>query len=122
MPLAPYAPPSQPSENVSAPAAVGVTVFDPVAARLPLQPPLAVQVVPVLDDQVTTADCPSVIAVGFTVTLTMAAGFMLDPPPYPPPPQLANIIPQKIPVTLRSAARCIRTMVSSKRKIGCCVR
>jgi len=52
VPLAPYAPPLQPSENVSAPAAVGVTVFDPVAARLPLQPPLAVQVVPALDDQV----------------------------------------------------------------------
>jgi hypothetical protein len=51
-----YAPPLQVSENVSMPAAVGVMVFDPDAARVPLQPPLAVQLVPVLELHVTTAD------------------------------------------------------------------
>jgi hypothetical protein len=99
------------------PAAVGVTVIVPDAARVPLQPPLAVQLVPVLELQVTTVDCPNVIVVGFTLTLTVAGGFM-PPPPYPPwpPPQPAKMSPQRIPVTLPRAARCIFTMVPSKRK------
>jgi hypothetical protein len=62
------------SVKVSLPAAVGVTVCVPVAAKLPLHAPLAVQLVPVFEVQVTTVDCPSVIVVGFTVTLTIAAG------------------------------------------------
>ncbi|MDP8986538.1 MAG: hypothetical protein M3N97_16150 [Pseudomonadota bacterium] len=59
---------------MSVPAAVGVTVCVPLAARLPLHPPLAVQLVPLLEDQVTVADCPNVILLGLTVTLTEAAG------------------------------------------------
>jgi len=38
------------------PVAVGVTVCVPDAARDPLQPPLAVQLVPTFEVQVTTAD------------------------------------------------------------------
>jgi hypothetical protein len=58
------------------------------------------------------------MAVGCTVTLTVAGGFMEEPPPpYPPaPPQLAKMNPQRIPVTLRSAARCICTMVFLEEK------
>jgi hypothetical protein len=62
---------------------VGVTVLVPVAARLPLHAPLAVQLVPEFEDHVTTVDCPSVIVVGFTVTLTVAPGMGF--PPEPPP-------------------------------------
>jgi hypothetical protein len=51
-----YAPPVQLSVKVSVPAVVGVTVFDPVAASVPLHAPLAVQVVPVLAVHITTAD------------------------------------------------------------------
>jgi hypothetical protein len=51
-----YAPPPQLSVKVSVPAVVGVTVFEPVVPSVPLHPPLAVQVVPVLAVHVTTAD------------------------------------------------------------------
>ena len=112
--LALYAPPVQLRLNVSVPAAVGVTVFDPVAASVPLHAPLDVQVVPALAVQVTTADCPSVIEVGATARLTVEGGFMLDPPPFPPP-QFATINPQRIPVTLRNAARLFCTLIPSER-------
>jgi hypothetical protein len=42
--------------KVSAPAVVGVTVLVPVAARLPLHAPLAVQLVPAFEVHVTTVD------------------------------------------------------------------
>jgi hypothetical protein len=90
-----------------------------VAARFPLQAPLAVQLVPVFEVHVTAADWPSVMVVGFTTTLTVALGIMgLEPEPYPPPPppQLARIRPQRIPVTLLSAARCVYTLVPLKAK------
>jgi hypothetical protein len=50
-----YTPPVQLKLKVSVPAAVGVTVCVPVAARLPLHPPLAVQLEP-FEDHVTTVD------------------------------------------------------------------
>jgi hypothetical protein len=111
-----YAPPLQLSENVSVPTAVGVTVWEPVAASVPLQPPLAVQLVPALEDHVTTADWPNVIVVGFTVTLTVDPGFDIDPPPPYPPPQLAAINVQRITVMRLTAERCNCTGVSLKRK------
>jgi len=64
-------------------------------------------------------DLPVTLGVGepFTTTLTVALGIMGFPlPPYPPPPQLARIRPQKIPVTLLSAARCVYTLVPLKAK------
>ena len=90
-----------------------------MAARFPLHAPLAVQLVPVFEVHVTTADWPSEMVVGFTTTLTVALGIMgLEPEPYPPPPppQLARIRPQRIPVTLLSAARCVYTLVPLKAK------
>jgi hypothetical protein len=116
MPLL-YAPPLQLSENVSVPTAVGVTVWEPDAASVPLQPPLAVQLVPTFEDHVTTADWPSVIVAGATLTLTVDPGFDIDPPPPPyPPPQLAAIKAQRIIVTRVTAVRCNCTGVSLKRK------
>jgi hypothetical protein len=63
-------PPLQVSVNVSVPTAVGVSVTVPVTACDPLHAPLAVQVVPLVADQVRVDDCPSTIEVGVTVIVT----------------------------------------------------
>jgi hypothetical protein len=63
-------PPLQASENVSLPAVVGVTIVEPITACEPLHAPLAVQLVPLFDDQVTVAGCPTVTDAGLTFTET----------------------------------------------------
>jgi len=70
------------------PVAAGVTDSVPDAALLPLQPPLAVHDVPVLDDQVSVVDWPSVIVVGEADSDT--AGLLFMPLPPPPPLQAVN--------------------------------
>jgi hypothetical protein len=65
------------------PVAVGVTSSVPVAACVPVHPPLAVHAV--LDDHESVALCPSVMVVGSTESAAVAAG-LPPPPPYPPPP------------------------------------
>ena len=53
---------------------VGVTVVVPLTASLPVQAPLAVHDVALLDDQVRLALWPTVIEVGVTVIVTVGAG------------------------------------------------
>ncbi len=43
-----------------------MTLLLPLSASLPLQLPVAVQAVALVEDQVSVADCPSVMDVGFT--------------------------------------------------------
>jgi hypothetical protein len=76
---------------------------------LPLHPPLAVQLVPEFDDQVTTADSPRMIWVGFTDMFTVAAGGA-EEPPFPPPPQAVTIKAHRIPDTMPDAARFVCTI------------
>jgi hypothetical protein len=52
----------------------------PLAPLEPLHAPLAVHVVPLLEDHVMVALCPSVIEVGFAVTV-IDAGLVDGPPP-----------------------------------------
>jgi hypothetical protein len=63
---------------------VGVTAWEPVAAWLPFQAPLAVQEAAWVLDHVSVADWPAVIEVGLTdrVTVGIGAGGALDP--FPP--------------------------------------
>lgn len=56
----------------------------PDAGSAPDHAPLAVQLVPVLDDHVKVAACPSTMLVGLTVKDTAGGGF-IEPPPEPPP-------------------------------------
>jgi hypothetical protein len=56
-----------------------------------------------------------VIVVGLTDMLAVEGGLMLDALPPPWPPQFAKINPQRIPVTLRKAARLFCTFVPSMR-------
>jgi hypothetical protein len=74
-----YTPPVQLKLKVSVPAAFGVTVCVPAAARLPLHPPLAVHPDP-FEDHVTTVDWPRLMLGGLTLMLTEAAGG-IEPPP-----------------------------------------
>jgi hypothetical protein len=100
-----YTPPLQVNVYTELPAAVGVTVAEPLAVCAPVQAPLAVHAVPLLEDQVTVALWPAVMVVGLTA-MVMAAADMPPPlPPYPPPPQALNINAQKIPITPPMAAR-----------------
>jgi|ERR1700733_4153765 hypothetical protein len=55
------------SEYVVAPAAVGVSVLVPLAASVPVQLPEAVQLVALLDAQVSVVEAPSVIDVAASV-------------------------------------------------------
>jgi hypothetical protein len=70
---------------VTEPDVVGVTAWEPVAAWLPLQAPLAVQEAAWVLDHVRVADWPAVIEVGLTdrVTVGVGAGGALDPLPPP---------------------------------------
>jgi hypothetical protein len=65
------------------PDVVGVTAWEPVAAWLPLQAPLAVQEAAWVLDHVRVADWPAVIDVGLTdkVTVGVGAGGAEDPLP-----------------------------------------
>ena len=70
---------------VAEPDVVGVTVWEPVAAWLPLQAPLAEQEAASVLDHVRVADWPAVIDVGLTDTVTVGigAGGAVDPlPPH----------------------------------------
>jgi hypothetical protein len=55
---------------------VGETVEVPLVASLPLQAPLAVHEVALVDDQVRLALEPTVIDVGDTAIVTVGAGFV----------------------------------------------
>ena len=66
---------------MTAPVAVGVTARVPEAGSEPDQPPLAVQVEPALDDQVSVALWPSTMLVGETEMETVGGGGELPPPP-----------------------------------------
>ena len=83
---------------VTEPDVVGVTAWEPVAAWLPLQAPLAVQVAAWVLDHVSVADWPAVIEVGLTDRVTVgvgavagAGGAVYPLPLLPPlPPQAGN--------------------------------
>ena len=64
------------------PDVVGVTAWEPVAAWLPLQAPLAVQETDWVLDHISVADWPAVIEVGLTDKVTVGgAGGAVDPLP-----------------------------------------
>lgn len=91
---------------VAVPVAAGVTLVEPLAACDPLQPPLAVQLVPVLDDQVSVALWPSVIDDGATDIEIVGAGGAELPPPPPPPQAPSAIVTSKIQASAGRRARC----------------
>jgi len=64
------------------PVAVGVTAWVPLVASFPVHPPLAVQLLAFMVDQVKVALCPSVMVVGATVNVTVGAS---GGPMFPPP-------------------------------------
>ena len=68
---------------VTEPDVVGVTAWEPIAAWLPLQAPLAVQEAAWVLDHISVADWPAVIEVGLTdmVTVGIGAGGAVDPLP-----------------------------------------
>lgn len=68
---------------VTFPAAVGVTGCVPLVFCVPVHPPLAVQLLALVVDQVKAALWPNVIVVGATENVTVGAsgGPMLPPPP-----------------------------------------
>lgn len=66
--------PVQVSVNKSEPAAVGVSLAVPDTGSAPLQAPLAVQAVALVDDHVRVAAAPTVTDVGLTVIVTVGAG------------------------------------------------
>jgi hypothetical protein len=81
-----------------APIAVGVTSTVPVACCVPFHPPLAVQLVPWFEDQVSVALCPSAMVVGAAVSDAVGAGIAgLSEPP--PPPQPASTLPSAIAIS-----------------------
>ncbi len=53
---------------------VGETDWVPEVAFVPVQPPEAVQLVALVDDQVSVDDCPDVTEVGEAVRETVGAG------------------------------------------------
>jgi hypothetical protein len=74
---------------VTEPDVVGVTAWEPVAAWLPLQAPLAVQEVAWVLDHISVADWPAVIEVGLTDMVTV--GFGADGAVDPLPPQACSV-------------------------------
>ena len=69
---------------VTDPDVVGVTAWEPVAASLPLQAPLAVQEAAWVLDHVSVADWPAVIDVGLTDRVTVGVGAAGAVDPFPP--------------------------------------
>ena len=100
--------PVQVSGYVTEPDVVGVTAWDPVAASLPLQAPLAVQEAAWVLDHVRVADWPAVIDVGLTdrVTVGAGAGGALDPLP----PQASSARPMRAAAATGQSSR-IRKLV-----------
>jgi hypothetical protein len=82
--------PEQLSAYCDEPVALGVTVAVPLAALVPLHPPLAVHDVAFVLDHVRVDDCPSVIDVGFNDIVIVGAGVAIVrvavPLPVPPAP------------------------------------
>ncbi len=70
-PLPLYMPPVHASVYVAVPEADGVTLSLPETAFAPVQPPLAVHVVPTLEVHVSVVDWPSVIVVGDALSVTV---------------------------------------------------
>jgi hypothetical protein len=67
---------------VREPDVVGVTTWEPFAAWLPLQPPLAVQEAARVLDHISVAGWPAVIVAGLTEMLTVGiGGGAVFPPP-----------------------------------------
>jgi hypothetical protein len=93
---------------VTEPDVVGVTAWEPVAASLPLQAPLAVQEAACVLDHVRVADWPAVIDVGLTdrVTVGVGAGGALDPLP----PQACSAKPMRAAAATAQRSR-IRKLV-----------
>ncbi len=60
--------------KVFGPVAAGVTVCIPDVARLPLQAPLATQLVALLEDQVKVELCPEMMVIGAAVSCTEGIG------------------------------------------------
>jgi hypothetical protein len=77
------------------PAALGVTVAVPLVAFVPLHAPLAVQEVAFVLDHVRVDDCPSVIDVGLSETVTVGAGgftvSVVEATLAPPVPEQLNV-------------------------------
>ena len=67
---------------VTFPAPVGVTDCVPLVASVPVHPPLAVQLLALVVDQVKVALWPSVTVVGATEIVTVGAN---GGPMFPPP-------------------------------------
>ncbi len=88
-------PPVPEHVNVYVVVAVGVTDVDPLVASVPLHPPLAVQAVAFLLDQLNVELVPSVILVGFAVSVTVGAGTVTvtvaDPCAEPPEPAHVSV-------------------------------
>jgi hypothetical protein len=81
---------------VSVPTAVGVSVAEPLVASVPLQAPLAVHEVALVDDHVSVALDPRVIGLGETeiVTVGAAGAFTVSAAealPVPPLPVHVNV-------------------------------
>ena len=59
---------------MAVPPAVGFSLSVPLVACVPLQAPLAVQEVALVDDHVKVALCPAPMVVGATAMVTVGAG------------------------------------------------
>jgi hypothetical protein len=57
---------------------VGDTLCEPLVALVPVQPPLAVQVVALVVDQVSRLDWPDVMVVGLAVSVTVGGAGVVE--------------------------------------------
>ena len=81
---------------VAVPDAEGVTVAVPLVVCVPLQPPLAVQLVALVEDQESVAFAPTVMLVGATEIVTVGCGGavtvrLVEPFPVAPAPVQASV-------------------------------
>jgi hypothetical protein len=73
-------PPAPVQVNVYVELDVGDTANDPDVARVPLQPPVAVQDVALVELQVRVEDCPAIMLEGDALSDTVGAGVDVEPP------------------------------------------
>ena len=89
--------------KTSEPAAVPETVIVPLAGCVPLQAPLALQLVPLVADHMSVEGCPATTVVGLKFIVSEAGVIAPDGAWYPPPPQLSRMPTQRMPVSPQKA-------------------
>jgi hypothetical protein len=83
--------PAHVSVYVALPATLGVTVSAPLTGSVPLQEPLAMQDVALVEDQVSVAFCPIAIELWFNASAIVSTGLELIMLLELPPPQAVRI-------------------------------